>query len=38
MEKRGEETDDQIRRYSTGLKSEGGSKEDQSVAASTQSM
>ena len=38
MEKKGEETDDQIRRYSVGLRSERGSKEDRSAAASAQSM
>ena len=32
---RGEETDDQIRRYSAGLRSERGSKEDRSVTTST---
>ena len=35
---RGEETDDQIRRYSAELRNERGSKEDQSAAASDQSM
>ena len=38
MEKGGEETDNQIRRYSVELRSERGSKEDRSVAASAQSM
>ena len=38
MEKKGEETNDQIRRYSAGLWSERGSKEDRSVTALAQSM
>ena len=38
MEKRGEKTDNQIRRYSAGLRSERGSKEDRRVTALAQSM